>query len=175
MERVPRRRQTCRSTRRSVSESSQRTMPPVRRQAPENPEFGSSRAPVSGATVPAEARQTMAFPSASAIATPSAPVSVRARSATSCSTSSRTNCSSSQTSAGSSCVAAGFAGRDAGVSAHEDWRRQAELAELHDRAHGSADEAAVQRRKPESILFSGGIGVCGFGLDSRSVSRIPEQ
>jgi hypothetical protein len=30
-----------------LSESSHRTIPPVRRQAPENPEFGSSRAPAS--------------------------------------------------------------------------------------------------------------------------------
>ena len=99
IERVPRLRQTGTFTRGSFSESSHRTIPPVRRQAPENPELGSSRAPASGAMAPAEARQTNASPSASAMATPSAPVSVRARSDTSCSTSSRTNCSSSQTSA----------------------------------------------------------------------------
>ncbi len=98
MERVPRRRQACTFTRGSFSASSQRTIRPPRRHAPENPEFGSSRAPGSGAIVPAEARQMMAFPSARAMATPSAPVIVRARSATSCSTSSSTNCSNSQTS-----------------------------------------------------------------------------
>ena len=99
MERVPSRRQTCTFTRGSFSESSQRTIPPVRRQAPENPDFGSSRAPGSGTMVPAEARHTIASSSAIAMATPSAPVRVRARSATSCNTSSRTKCSSSQTSA----------------------------------------------------------------------------
>ena len=104
MERVPRRRQTCKSTRGSFSESSHRTISPVRRQAPENREFGSSRTPASSAMVPAEARQTIAFSSAIAMAMPSAPVRVSARSATSCNTSSRTNCSSSQTSAGSDCA-----------------------------------------------------------------------
>ena len=98
MERVPRRRQTCTFTRGSFSVSSQRTIPPLRRQAPEKPDFGSRRAPGAGTTVPAAARQTRASPSAMATATPSAPVRVRARSATSCNTSSRTNCSSSQTS-----------------------------------------------------------------------------
>ena len=45
MERVPRRRQTCTFTRGSFSVSSQRTIPPLRRQAPEKPDFGSRRAP----------------------------------------------------------------------------------------------------------------------------------
>ena len=98
MERVPKRRHACRFTRGSFSTSSQRTIPPVRKHAPENPKFGSSRALASGATTPAEARQMIASPSARAIATPSAPVMAKARSATSCRTSSSTNCSVSKTS-----------------------------------------------------------------------------
>ena len=100
MERTPSRRQAATFTRRSLSASSQRTMRPDTRHSPENPEFGSRRIPGSGAMLPAEARQTMALPSANAIATPLAPVIASARSATSCSTSSRTNCSSCQSSSG---------------------------------------------------------------------------
>src|SRR5215469_18551569 len=94
MERVPKARQAWALTRVSVSESSQRTVWPLRRQAPEKPEFGSILAPRSGATRPVEARQITALSSASAMATPLAPVMEQARSATSCSTSSRANSSS---------------------------------------------------------------------------------
>src|SRR5215469_7164449 len=94
MERVPKARQAWALTRVSVSESSQRTVWPLRRQAPEKPEVGSILAPRSGAICPVEARQTMALSSASAIATPSAPVIEKARSETSCRTSSKANSSS---------------------------------------------------------------------------------
>ena len=91
MERVPRRRQTSTFTRSSCSESSQRTIRPVRKQLAEKPELGSSLAPRGGADSPAEARQTTSLSSVNAIAIPSEPVRASARSATSCNTSSKTN------------------------------------------------------------------------------------
>src|SRR5262249_27834769 len=72
----------------------QRTVWPLRRQAPEKPELGSILAPRSGATSPVEARQITALSSARAMATPLAPVMEQARSATNCRTSSKANSSS---------------------------------------------------------------------------------
>ena len=94
MDRVPRSRQACAFTRASLSESSQRTVCPLRRHAPENPELGSRRTPGGGAIRPTDARQTMALSSAIAMATPSAPVMEIARAATSRRTSSSANSSS---------------------------------------------------------------------------------
>ena len=88
MERVPRSRQASAFTRASLSESSQRTVCPLRRHAPEKPECGSRRTPGGGAMRPMDARQTIALSSARAMATPSAPVMDSARAATSRSTSS---------------------------------------------------------------------------------------
>ena len=83
MERAPSARHACRLTRGSVSVSSQFTICAVRKHAPENAESRSMRAPTSGRTLPAAARNTISLLSARAMARPSAPVIATARSATS--------------------------------------------------------------------------------------------
>ncbi len=83
IERAPSLRQASRFTRGSVSVSSQMTISAARKQAPENAESRSMRAPTSGRTLPAAARNTISLFSASAMARPSAPVMATARSATS--------------------------------------------------------------------------------------------
>src|SRR5579883_2136307 len=88
IERMPSMRQLSRSTRESVSASSQRCRKPVRAQYPEKPEVTSSVACTGGAS-PELARHTMARPSARAMAAPLARVKVRARSAINCSAASR--------------------------------------------------------------------------------------